>query len=269
MAVTDSFDGRLEIRGGETLGYSVTGPSDAQDVILLHGLGTTRVLWAKGAALLAKTFRVISLDFPGHGESACLEGALTLSDLVALVVELCDHLGCNAPWLAGVSLGSIVALASAAAHPMRFGGVIALGSAQVVGTAVGWRERGDRVRNDGTEWLVDSLTARWVGATRAHSDPTWRDFVAAELAKVDKDAYSALCDTLAQVDLSETLSAIRIPVVVMNGQDDEVTTPGEGELLARCVPGARFISLEGAAHLPVLTHIDEVVSLIRTALSHA
>lgn len=91
---------------------SGTGP----ELVLVHGIATSRARWRPVVALLEDDFRCVSVDLPGHGESPA-EGMDAVSAAVALQ-ELCRELGLEAPVVVGHSLGANVALL----HAALFGG---------------------------------------------------------------------------------------------------------------------------------------------------
>lgn len=90
-----------------------TGPA----LVFVHGLGSDRTRWAPVIERLAGDFRCIAVDLPGHGESGD-DGSDALSATVA-VHEVWSALGVEAPIVVGHSLGSVVALLSAALFTPR------------------------------------------------------------------------------------------------------------------------------------------------------
>ncbi|MGI9478754.1 MAG: alpha/beta fold hydrolase, partial [Hyphomicrobiaceae bacterium] len=49
--------------------YDVSGPTDANPVVLVHGLGLTRDMWQWQLDDLQPPYRVITYDLVGHGET--------------------------------------------------------------------------------------------------------------------------------------------------------------------------------------------------------
>ena len=88
-------------------------------VVLIHGVGLNAEIWAPQIEALAKTHRVIALDMAGHGRSAPLPDGATLDDYVARLPGLLDGLGIASANVIGHSMGGLVALGFALAHPER------------------------------------------------------------------------------------------------------------------------------------------------------
>jgi hypothetical protein len=75
-----------------------------------------------------------------------------------------------------------------------------------------------------------------------------------------------------QIDIRSTLSAVRVPTLVLHRTGDLDTSIAEGRYLASHIPGARFIGLPGADHLPwagdqdeILDHVEEFLTGARSA----
>lgn len=105
---------------GVHLHARIQGDADAPCVVLLHGGGANLHWWDEIAPRLAAHFRVVALDFRGHGDSDHPEELVVGAfhrDLEALLEEL----GTDEVALVGHSMGGHVALDHACAHPSVWG----------------------------------------------------------------------------------------------------------------------------------------------------
>src|SRR5580704_12926918 len=88
-------------------------------IVFLHGAGMDHSVWVLLARAFAHHgFGVLAPDLPGHGHS----GGAPLSSIAALAdwtVELIEAAGLRAARLVGHSLGSLIALETAARHPEK------------------------------------------------------------------------------------------------------------------------------------------------------
>ncbi len=87
-------------------------------VVLLHGIGKNRGMW-EGLAPLAAHFTLLSYDFPGHGEAACMDGSYEIDDLSNQLAERLTLSGLVRVHVVGSSLGGMVAQHFAATLPER------------------------------------------------------------------------------------------------------------------------------------------------------
>jgi pimeloyl-ACP methyl ester carboxylesterase len=122
LAATSGLDGpgRLEFRRVRGLSYLQAGAGDP--IVMLHGLGATKMSLLPTVGALADRFRCISLDLPGFGDSVKPIGARYDARYFAgAVVTLLDALGIERAHLVGNSLGGRVALEVGLRDPDRVG----------------------------------------------------------------------------------------------------------------------------------------------------
>ena len=101
---------------------SVNAAGDGPPVVLLHGLGATKVSLLPTLAALAETHRAIALDLPGFGDSVKpILGAYDAPFFARAVVALLDALEIERADVIGNSMGGRVALELGLSHPERVG----------------------------------------------------------------------------------------------------------------------------------------------------
>src|SRR5689334_23673932 len=106
------------IRGdGIQLAYEGTGLGEA--VVLLHCYPFNRSLWTEQVSALSNSYRVITPDLRGLGESDSRPGAATMDRMAQDVAELLDHLEVSRATIGGLSMGGYVALAFYKQFPSR------------------------------------------------------------------------------------------------------------------------------------------------------
>ena len=88
-------------------------------LVLLHGLGGSRLSWEPQLAGLAGRHRVVAWDMPGYGASRPLDGAVTFTTLADALIDFLDTIGALAVHLAGISFGGMIAQYVAARYPSR------------------------------------------------------------------------------------------------------------------------------------------------------
>lgn len=104
-----------------------TGPP----LMLVHGLGGGAANWVEVAPRLARRFRVLVPDLPGHGRSTPLRAAPTLDPYADRLASLAEHEGIARMAVAGHSLGALVGLRLAVARPERVRALVLVGSAGI------------------------------------------------------------------------------------------------------------------------------------------
>ncbi|MBB2910283.1 3-oxoadipate enol-lactonase/4-carboxymuconolactone decarboxylase [Streptosporangium becharense] len=239
------------------LQHRTDGPERGEPLVLGPSLGTSARVWEPQLAALARTFRVIRFDLPGHGGSPPAD-VRTVDDLAGLVLELADALSLESFHYAGVSLGGAIGATLAARRPTRLRSLAMLCSSARFGEPQAWRERAGLVRDRGTGPLLEATARRWFAgpADRALLD---------DLAGADPAGYAACCDALAGYDLRDRLADIAVPTLVVAGRDDPATPPAHARRLADGIPGATLVEVAAAAHL---ANVDRPEPVTAALLAH-
>ena len=243
-----------------------SGAPDARLVVLAPSLGTTSEIWDAVAEGLAKDYRVLRFDLPGHGFSPSTTESFDMADLAAAVIELVDSVGGGSFYYAGDSMGSAVGLTIALKYPGRVRRIAAFAAPAVYGSPESWAERAAQVRASGTASVVSSSASRWFAPGFLEREPALGAAALDHLLQVDDESYALCCEALAGYDLTADAPSLAVPAVFVAGEFDAATAPAAVKALAGLVSGARYQLMGGVGHLPVLE--DPVVSeqLIRSVL---
>jgi pimeloyl-ACP methyl ester carboxylesterase len=139
------LDERLvEVKGGR-VGYLTGGAGPT--LVLVHGLGGSATNWCELAPLLARRYRLLIPDLPGHGRSDPLPAVSGLDSFADRVVAVMEKEGGAPAPVVGHSLGGLIALRLALRHPQAVSAIVLAGSA---GLSIG------------RPWLRELITANVV-----------------------------------------------------------------------------------------------------------
>ena len=229
-----------------TLGYDVAGPSDGTPVVLLHAFPLDRRMWEAQVARRDVRTRMVTMDLLGLGEST-REGSV--DDAADDVVALCDRLEIARAIVCGMSLGGYVALAFARRHPDRLAGLLLADTRANPDDEAGRIAREEAitlVARNGVAHYASRLVSRLVTGRDANALREATSMGETQTAIGMVGALAALRD---RPDATPGLAAIAVPTTVLVGSEDTVTPPEVARALAAAIPGARYLELEGAAHL--------------------
>lgn len=187
---------------------------------------------------------VIALDHPGHGGAPVPAGPIDLARLGRGVLAALDERGVERASFCGLSLGGGVSMWLAANAPHRVDRLVLACTRAQFGDPQSWDDRAATVRQHGMEAIADAVLERWF--TPGFPDRArWR----AMMTSIDPEGYARCCEALRDADLREEIRRIEAPTLVIAGAEDPSISAEEVELLVSRIPGARLVTIEGAAHL--------------------
>jgi pimeloyl-ACP methyl ester carboxylesterase len=228
-----------------------------EPVILLHGIPTWSFLYNDVIPLLAPANRVIAPDFLGHGYSDKRDFFdRSLLAQTGMILRLMDHLELDRAHFIGHDTGGGVSLIMAIHHPDRVArlvltNVVAYDSWPIDDMiALGnpnWRSKAPKeVADFLASGLPDGLFNRdrltpafEAGIVAPYSD---------EEGKISIIRNASALNTNHTTMLVEKHGEIRAPTLCLWGVNDPWQTIGDGERLAREIPGARLVRVENASH---------------------
>jgi pimeloyl-ACP methyl ester carboxylesterase len=159
--------------------------------------------------------------------------------------------------VAGISLGGMVAQSLASRAPQRVRSLTLVDTALSIPPAQVWHDRAALVRKDGMEPLVESVVARWVTAASLQSSEA--QALRMMLRRTHPEGYAAAAEAVAAADLPHSVSGLRMPTLVLVGDDDVATPLSSAEALRDAIPGARLEVIPDAAHIPTMEQPDHVI----------
>lgn len=201
-------------------------------IVFLHGMGTSAASWAAVAERLAPRYTTVAVDLLGHGGSPVPDDPAeyrrdrVLADLDEVMATVDEP-----PVLVGHSLGGYLALAYAATRPD------ALRALVVLATGPGYRD--------------DAKREAWNERSRRNAH---RFGVPLQVTELNLQEDSLVMDRLAEIST---------PLLAIAGSADRPEYAASGEYLARKMPTARFVLVDGGGHsMHEDTHAAEISDLI-------
>ena len=259
--------------GGSAVAIDAAG-GGAVALVFVHGGACDRTDWRAQVDALSPTFKVITMDLPGHGESG-MPMTATIDALSRTVVAAKDRFGGGRVVLVGHSMGCRVILNAYAQSSAGIVGLVFVdGSLSAdAGDMRAAESADDKIRKLGIpEFLDFSFTQMFV----ATSDTTLRDRVVVRAKRWNPEfARAILLDTIRwdAAMAADALAHVSVPVLLLQSSYVDrdfwrqsliagMTTPWT-ELVQRRVANVKLQVIEGTGHFPHLEAAGVVNESIR------
>ncbi|MDR0848822.1 MAG: alpha/beta hydrolase [Propionibacteriaceae bacterium] len=219
-------------------------------VVLLHGWGSNLTLFASIAAVMAKTYHVVSVDFPGCGGTSEPSEPWGMDEYTRFTATFIASFGEEDVIVLGHSHGGRVAIRLATDEDtgIHVSRLILVDSAGIIPT----RTLGYHVRVK--SYKAGKALLNWAPIRKAF--PQALPALQTRLGSTDYSAASPVMRAsmvkVVNADLQPLLPAISVETLLIWGADDDFTPLADGQLMEKLIPGAGLVTLENAGHYSFL-----------------
>ena len=250
-----------------------------EPLVLIHGMGSASSAWSLIVPELAKKYRVVLVDLPGHGSSPLhSKNEMDPHSLAETVIRELDNQDVEKFHVVGNSLGGWVALDLAAEHQDRLLSVTAVAPAGLWLAPVNRRlPIGDFARTLAgatyplAPYFMQYKWARKVGFAKV--SPKWKELP----THVILDAVKAMCTSSGYYPAWDSLLSLRfdkaisekIPVTVIFGDSDNTLPAKTSQERSLAPTHARWVRFSESGHAPMWDHPEEVIAEILETTSRA
>lgn len=237
-------------------------------IVLLHGVGMNKSVWAPEANLLCESFDVLIYDMWGHGESDLPVQQLNLTGYTQQLVDLLAELEIASAVVAGHSMGALIALDFAINNPNACLGVCALNAVfnRSVEQSAAVKKRAADLAAGGVSVNLSETLERWFGQPGTHEFPEAESLARELLLEVNPKGYQAAYSVFAESDTAhaQTLATLTTPALFFTADGDPNSTPEMSNAMAALAPNGKSKVLVGHRHMMPLTAPIEVSATLAT-----
>jgi pimeloyl-ACP methyl ester carboxylesterase len=254
----------VELQPGLNVHYRDEGKRDGRVLVLIHGSNASLHTWEPWVKILGRDYRIVSLDLPGHGLTGVNPaGVYDNQSYVGVVDALMTKLGIAKAVIGGNSMGGGVSWMFALAHPEKTEALLLVdagGQPQAKSTKapIGFRVM--------TMPVVKELAR--VIAPRSMFESSIKTSMSVQ-SKID----DALIDRYWELNrfpgnrqatmkrfssprsmrstTQGALAAIKVPVMIMWGEEDNLIPVSSARWFAEAIPGAKLVVYPGVGHIPM------------------
>ena len=243
-----------------------------EPLVFIHGMGSAATAWKPIIKSLNNHFQSITIDLPGHGNSAYLSNqSMEPSDLARLIHQNLMDMNIGKYHLIGNSLGGWISLEMAAEFPQNVKSVIGLAPAGLWLTPFNSRYPGEvalKVVAGGVNKLAPSLlNYTWAKQIGFESiSPRWKELdyevcLDATNAMAKSQGYFPAWDALLGKRFDKKISN-NIPVTIIFGDTDRTLPEKTCQEKSLAPAHAKWVVLPSTGHAPMWDSTEEVLAEI-------
>ena len=240
-----TVNGRKLFYRGNDGGFS----ADRKTIVFIHGSGGSHEDWNQQIIPLKNDFNIAALDLPGHGQSEG-DGESDVFAYVAIVERFIKTARILKPVLIGHSLGAAICLGFA----IRYGD----SASAIVPVGGGVKMPVNALILDGFKNDPDSTIAMIAkfSVTKTHREK-YAGLITEAISRVSPEIIHGDFTACSRLDITEKISGITIPTLVICGSEDKMTPPVFSEYLSNNIPGAKLCLIPEAGHFVMLENPKE------------
>lgn len=235
-------------------------------LVCVHGFTTTSEFWKEQVEEFSRDHTLVRPNLPGHGISPHPTGReYTIEAFARDIENLFEYFHIRRAVLVGLSMGGTIAQRFALNNPGRLDGLVLVGATP--------HGLGPDVNAENVLRAMETA-----GIARSSQDVIEKSFASAtpraivdfakhEVIQTPEFVARAAIKSLNAADSRPWLASIEAPTLVVVGEEDIITPPGESMQLADGIPSAELRIVEKAGHFPMLEQPAAFNLLLRGFLS--
>ncbi len=252
---------------GFEIGYQKAQPCGTENVLFIHGNLASKEWWYPGMEVMQRQpgqGTVIAADWRGYGDSTGLIDAsdIDFTTFAQDFVRLLESEGLTEVNVVGHSTGGLIAMLAVLEKPQLFKSLILLDSVGATGLELQLPKNQVlahfQTMSENRDYALATLAA-----TIKDCDPQSPSFQ--KLFEItwncDKVMFQGVIDVLSdQIDITERMSEIRLPTLILHGDQDMVLPLSTAESLQKWLPQAQLKVMTGQGHSMNIENPEQMVS---------
>ncbi|MBI3755048.1 MAG: alpha/beta fold hydrolase, partial [Deltaproteobacteria bacterium] len=237
-------------------------------LLFVHGWATDSSVWKYQVKEFSKDYEIVTIDLQGHCEKDIWPEP-SLKPAVEKILQLTAHSSQRTDFIGiGWSLGGQALLETAVKNPDLFKSLVLIGTAPKFvadetfpyGQPQGVAKRMLKdIKKDFFKTMKRFYPLNFTKEELAGSDAEWflGYYCEKRCAAFHHDSIAKSLGALLSFDIRKNLNGIKVPVLIIHGEKDNVCPVDTGKYLAENLPNARLEIFQSAGHAPFLTRYKE------------
>jgi len=223
-------------------------------IFIQHGLCRNSRFWRHWPPTLARSYRVIRHDLPGHGASQDPgpDYPWTMEAVVDDLAAFLDELKIPQIHFLGESTSGMLGIIFAVRYPERLKSLILCASPLTIGPeaqkmfAFGHKDWQTAIRTLGTYGWAKELAA--MSGTMGNLGPEEQNWVLEQIGSIPDRALADYSLMVSQTNVEPLLKDIQVPVLILAPTRSAATSMEQQVKMQQAIPGAKLVVIDGIAH---------------------
>ncbi len=240
----------------------IEGDKKMTPILFIHGFPFDHNMWNQQLSKFSSDYLCITYDIRGLGDSSPGDGQYTIESFVDDLEMVMNEMNINKAVLCGFSMGGYISLRAVERMESRFGGLILCDTKASADSNEGKINRAlglKKINTEGTEKYVQDFIPN---CFCEYSLENRKELVHEHIKRSEYFSSIGIKGCLlamaGRTDTSGYLSKIVIPVLILCGEEDNLTTPDVMMGMADLIHNAEFQTIARAGHLSPGENPDEV-----------
>ncbi|MBK9258072.1 MAG: alpha/beta hydrolase [Saprospiraceae bacterium] len=253
------------------LSFFTEGDSNKKPIVFIHGFPYDHTMWDNLIDELKSHYYCVTYDIRGLGESPIGDGQYTMESFVDDLEMIIAELNLDKPILCGLSMGGYISLRAVERNESNYSGLILCDTRSSADADEGKIKRADNIRKiniHGVKQFVnDFVPLCFAVKSITDSNEEYSKVLRKSLSSNAIGVKGCLLAMAGRTDTTGYLSKIKIPALLLCGEDDRLTPPDVMEMMAAQIPGSHFEIVPGAGHMSPIENASFVTNKIKKFLS--
>jgi len=222
-------------------------------ILFIHGFPYDHNMWEKQVEELKSAYHCVTYDIRGLGSSPAGDGQLTMESFVDDVESIIDSLKLERPVLCGLSMGGYIAFRCMERMQDKFSGLIICDSKPEADNNEAKLRRASGIKTINTEgvqkFVEDFVPGCFAPGSISNSKIPYEEVLNRSMKFDPKGVKGCLLAMLSRTDTTSYLSQIKIPTLIICGEDDKLTPPEVMKLTSESITHSEFFIIPEAGHM--------------------
>jgi pimeloyl-ACP methyl ester carboxylesterase len=227
-----------------------------EKVIFIHGAGGNARSWYFQKEYLKNSMEVVLIDLPGHGTDADGTGHNKLAAYVDYMHETISELGIDKCYMVGHSMGGAITMSFALSFPHILKGIVLITTGAKLRVFPEILDGLNKDKESAVRAIMNHAFSK--KAPVALKENGFKEMMKCRAEVIYGDFFA--CE---KHDLMDSVKKIKVPALIICGNDDVLTPPKYSQYLHGQLEGSNLITVEDAGHMVTLEKPDEVNKSIK------